>query len=122
MRRYGSDFDRRPGRPNPPERYGDDLDPNYRAGRYRGERVQRQREWQAPYGQHRWRHADDLGGYGGYPGVYGAYRTRFLGGPAGHGQLGDYEDRPGGSRRDQRDDDHFRLHPRRISRGFNEGG
>ncbi len=42
-------------------------DPNYRRGVYLGERM-RAGEGQAAYGRYRLRHADDLGGYGGFRG------------------------------------------------------
>lgn len=62
------------------------LDPNYRGGWYRGERMRGEAPGpSAAYGAYRLRHADDLGGHGGFYGLYGARqeRVRWLGGPSG---------------------------------------
>ena len=81
MRRYGYDFDLRSTSYQHRGESRGRLDPNYRGGQYQGERMQAEREGQATYGQYRFRHRYDLGGF---RGVYGTGRTRFLGGPAGH--------------------------------------
>lgn len=76
---------------------GRSLDPNYRGGWYRGERMRGEGPGHsAPYGAYRLRHADDLGGHGGFYGLYGARqeRVRWLGGPSGAApgdSLGMYE-------------------------------
>lgn len=47
------------------------MDPNFRGGVYRGERMQASQGGQATYGQYRLRHQHSLQGYGGYQGRYG---------------------------------------------------
>ncbi len=49
------------------------MDPNFRGGKYRGERMQASQGGQAPYGRYRQRHAGDLQGYGGFEGRYRGY-------------------------------------------------
>lgn len=45
-------------------------DPNYRGGEYQGNRMRGDGRHIAPYGDHRFYHQHDLGGYGGYDGRY----------------------------------------------------
>ncbi|HET8654140.1 MAG TPA: hypothetical protein VFL93_01305 [Longimicrobiaceae bacterium] len=48
----------------------DGMDPNYRGGEYRGQRMRGAGgSGPAPYGLYRLRHADDLGTEGGFPGL-----------------------------------------------------
>lgn len=60
------------GLPVEPRRYDDDLDPNFRGGRYHGQRMRQGRESQAAYGRHRLYHREDLGRFGGFEGRYSA--------------------------------------------------
>jgi hypothetical protein len=64
--------------------YVHDLDPNFRGGYYRGDRMRSYDEEQAAYGRYRATHAEDLGGYGGFRGVYADPDFDPLGGASGH--------------------------------------
>jgi len=73
MARYNEDYrDMYRGFPMHPMRRPDSMDPNHRGGEYRGVRMESGYEGQAAYGRHRYWHAGDLGGYGGFDGRYDA--------------------------------------------------
>ena len=73
MARYQDDYrDTYRGFPMHPMRHPGNMDPNFRGGEYRGGRMDSGYEGQAAYGRHRYWHAGDLGGYGGFDGRYDA--------------------------------------------------
>jgi hypothetical protein len=80
----------------------DGMDPNYRGGEYRGQRMRGAGgSGPAPYGLYRLRHADDLGTEGGFPGL-----QRIVGYDADHRRLGrprELAGRETGGVRDPRD-------------------